>query len=212
MVTFEARNTAKNTLYTIEKIELVNLRYQGELDISGDFTEDNVYWATDYITANYTLGLPSDGHGKYEVTISPAGSKGEYTSLTGPGDQLPVLPQGVRVGSRASCKLEAGEQPNEPGIIVTFRAFTLNYEVYPSGSRVYFPLPALYKSPDYSGKPDIDDSRIANKNAFAFQMGKRYIFRLDLDDGGYPKLVSFMLDNIPWKEVPIETDPIGGSH
>jgi hypothetical protein len=70
---------------------------------------------------------------------------------------------------------------------VTFKASTSRQLLSPSGTKIFFPFPALYVAPNYGGKPDVEGNN-PDDNAFAFQMGKRYDFRFDFDATGYPRI------------------------
>jgi hypothetical protein len=186
MVTFSARNTSSDIVFVVEKVELINLRNQASLDLSQNFASDSVYWSpTPVDKTDYVSGLTLQNSTYHPITLPPLGSEAKYISLTGPTEQTPILPQGFIVGDRSASTVKS--KPTEPGVLLTFMAYTSRQNIQPSGAMLYIPFPALYEAPDYGGKPDRWGDN-PNNNAFAFQMGNRYDFRLDFNGADNPHI------------------------
>jgi hypothetical protein len=189
MATFAARNTTNDLDVTIEKVQLINLATHGTLNLSKDFRGDSVYWDGQNSQADYTAGIPRQTDGSYAISLPPRGMGSSYISLTGPTEEMPVLPQGFYVDPMLVAHvLKKGKEPvpAAPGILVTFRAKTAYQVVASSGTQAFYPFPAYYKQGQYGGTPNVSGS--GSLDAFAFQMGKRYQFTFDFDGSAFPKI------------------------
>ncbi|MDR0995774.1 MAG: fimbrillin family protein [Tannerella sp.] len=186
MVAFAARNVTDNIYVTIEKVQLIHLNTHSSLDITQNFNRDSIYWAPADELADYCLGMPLQDDGSYALSLLPEGEQAPYVPLTAPSEQMPVMPQGLKVGNTKAYILKQGEkEPEEPGILVTYHASSPQQLIAPPGTRAYYPFPALYKAPNYGGEPDASGK--AN-DAFALQMGKSYLFTFEFSGSGAPRI------------------------
>jgi hypothetical protein len=173
---FEARSALNDVLFNVEAIEITNLKYKADLDLSAT----TLAWSNpDAAIQNYPAALET-----IPVTYHPT----DYTRLSGPNDGLMLLPQTL-VGTGADSDTDNVPDDAATGnyLVVTYgvNLASSGVAVVPAGTKAYLPIAA---APTLSA---------------GFEMGKKYVFQLDMSTGLTP--ITFTVNLVEaWDEEIVE--------
>ncbi|MDL2289996.1 fimbrillin family protein [Paludibacteraceae bacterium OttesenSCG-928-F17] len=184
-IMFFAKTTQKNITYTIEKVELLNLKTTGKLNLNDAAIKET--GALDYSTPLVVWTAQSDPE-KYTVDMgaSPIYLLNDYASILGKTGAMLVMPQPTTISSKGTGKEEPAT--GEFAIAVSYRAFVDDVDYAGSEGN---PVVKYFA---------VEDPASAG-SGLTFEMGRQYNFYLGFGEDVNGE-IKFEVGVSDWNDTP----------